>query len=139
MNKGCKACTKCGAFKDLECFNSDCTKKDGRASRCKKCLAERRKGNTTKVNRLCKYGLTQKQFEEKFRNQGSVCAACKSSTTRLKWCIDHNHACCPGAVTCGKCVRGILCYSCNIILGHCSENTDYLQGLIDYLGEYGTI
>ena len=27
--------------------------------------------------------------------------------------IDHDHRCCPGSESCGKCIRGILCSSCN--------------------------
>lgn len=32
--------------------------------------------------------------------------------------IDHDHACCPGAVGCERCVRGLLCVRCNTTLGH---------------------
>jgi hypothetical protein len=32
--------------------------------------------------------------------------------------IDHQHTCCPGGSSCGKCVRGVLCQDCNTKVGH---------------------
>lgn len=32
-------------------------------------------------------------------------------------CIDHNHACCPHDSSCGSCIRGVVCSSCNTGLG----------------------
>ena len=31
--------------------------------------------------------------------------------------FDHDHSCCPTNNTCGKCLRGTLCTSCNLLLG----------------------
>jgi hypothetical protein len=31
--------------------------------------------------------------------------------------VDHDHRCCPGERSCGKCVRGLLCRTCNRIEG----------------------
>lgn len=47
--------------------------------------------------------------------------------------VDHDHACCPGKISCGKCVRGYLCLSCNTLLGKAKDSPALLQSLIEYL------
>jgi Recombination endonuclease VII len=50
--------------------------------------------------------------------------------------IDHDHSCCPTAgVSCGKCVRGLLCSRCNWVLGNVSDDINLMLALIDYLKE----
>lgn len=54
--------------------------------------------------------------------------------------IDHDHSCCPYVpdkrgrkVSCGQCVRGLLCSNCNTALGLLGENVSRIEGLLTYL------
>ena len=57
-----------------------------------------------------------------------------------KLVIDHDHACCASVrgergrkVSCGNCVRGVLCNGCNTALGMLGEDRDRIAGLATYL------
>jgi hypothetical protein len=52
--------------------------------------------------------------------------------------IDHAKSCCPSAKTCGKCVRGVLCNRCNLMLGHARESIEILLKAAGYL-EYAVL
>lgn len=69
------------------------------------------------------YGLKRGEAEKMLLKQNNKCLICNTSSN--KWHIDHNH------IT-GK-VRGILCLSCNVLLGMSKENIDILQSAINYL------
>jgi Recombination endonuclease VII len=70
--------------------------------------------------RLSRYGLTQEEFDRLLGEQGHACAMCHTAFgDGQPIFIDHDHACCPDEKkSCGKCVRGLLCLSCNTALGH---------------------
>lgn len=59
------------------------------------------------------YGLTEADVLRMVEEQGG-CGVCGTKDPgRSWWHVDHDHGCCPGRVTCGRCVRGILCRNCN--------------------------
>lgn len=47
--------------------------------------------------------------------------------------IDHDHGCCPGGNSCGRCVRGILCNRCNTIAAAIENDPHRHQAVRDYL------
>lgn len=47
--------------------------------------------------------------------------------------VDHDHACCPGDRSCGRCVRGLICMRCNAALGMLHDDLAAAQGIADYL------
>ena len=73
-----------------------------------------------------KYGMTLEQYDELFAQQDGRCGAC-GEEERLEGplSIDHDH-------TTGI-VRGLLCRSCNLALGHAFDSPERLRQLITYL------
>ena len=47
--------------------------------------------------------------------------------------IDHDHTCCPGRRSCGKCVRGILCARHNLLIGQFENIAPHLTWVVGYL------
>lgn len=47
--------------------------------------------------------------------------------------FDHDHGCCPGNNTCGRCLRGTLCRSCNITLGKYRDHPKHRPDLLAYI------
>lgn len=47
--------------------------------------------------------------------------------------IDHDHRCCPNNGSCGDCIRGVLCRSCNTALGKLGDTSSGLSNALDYM------
>ncbi len=68
------------------------------------------------------YGLSAGDYQRLYEAQGGLCAICglttgaKGASKRLT--VDHDHKCCNGPISCGKCVRGLVCAKCNEVLGY---------------------
>ena len=103
--------------------------------RCRECDRIRQFAYRLKV----KYGLTVEQFEAMLEAQEYRCGLCGDDLDMDKHngvCVDHDHACCPGEKTCGRCLREILCGDCNQGLGRFKDDIAILQSAIAYLRQY---
>ena len=83
------------------------------------------------------YKLTEPEYEAMRESQGYACRICRRSEAdapeggRLH--IDHDHGCCPGERSCGKCVRGLLCGPCNKAIGAFGDDPELLMAAAEYL------
>ena len=82
------------------------------------------------------FGITAQEWERIFQGQRERCAVCALPLTRAQAHTDHDHSCCKAGKTgCGKCVRGILCRSCNLGLGNFKDSATRLESAIKYLSD----
>lgn len=78
------------------------------------------------------YKLTALQY---IQLRGMGCQICGSLENPH---IDHDHACCPTHKgSCGNCIRGVLCGSCNVGIGNFKDNPDLLKAAAQYLSRVG--
>jgi len=77
-----------------------------------------------------KYGITIEEYNSLFEQQNGCCAICEIHQTQLrrKLCVDHNHIN-------GK-IRGLLCDTCNRVLGYLDDNKDILYKAFKYLDNF---
>jgi len=108
---------------------------------CKTCRAisakEHRKNNPNVYRNYeykKKYKITIDVYNKVFDQQGGVCAICKQVWSK-PLVIDHDHDCCPGEKTCGKCLRALLCGNCNSGIGWLKHDIKVLKSAIKYIQE----
>jgi hypothetical protein len=140
-----QVCTGCGQQKSLDKYYLH--KQGHRWKKCKTCVqavaSNNRKNNPEKTKAQMwksglrrKYGLTPEQYEAILESQGNACAIClEPFWDRKNTHVDHDHSCCPGSFTCGKCVRKILCSKCNTALGLFNDDPARILRAASYLME----
>ena len=84
---------------------------------------EKVRENSRRQSLRRKYGISQEDYEARLRAQGGACAICGATDRKLV--VDHNHQT-------GR-VRGILCFNCNLMIGHCGEIVATLEKAAKYL------
>ena len=72
---------------------------------------------------LVRHKLTHEQAASILDIQNRGCGICSKKNGTLE--IDHDHSCChrTGTNTCGICIRGMLCHSCNTRLGRLGDSS----------------
>ncbi len=122
-----KECKTCGEVKGPEEYTPRPT---GLPSiHCKECVRVKdrarwieRKPKVAIYKRLKNYGLTEEAYQSMLIGQDYQCAICFNEE---KLYVDHCH-------TVGH-VRGLLCNTCNLLLGHAKDNTVLLESAVKYL------
>lgn len=128
-----KTCNKCGTSKPITDYYKHPTGKDGYASICKPCKAEyesSRYDSQARRERTLKegYGMSLDEYDALLADQGHSCAICGTGDpghNSGRFVVDHDH-------TTGD-VRGLLCCSCNLMLGKAYDNVSILKSAINYL------
>lgn len=154
-----KKCTKCYIEKLLDEFAKDKYSVDGLTYQCKQCrnirtneyytkypekrkqLNDRQKENrkkfynsergiesSRKAHLKRMYGISLEEYNELSERQNHKCAICNEKEIYYRnkvLCVDHCH-------TTGK-IRGLLCNTCNRVLGMFKENKEILLNAIKYL------
>lgn len=71
------------------------------------------------------FNITLEQYNALLESQDGACYICRS-VPEGNLTVDHDHGCCPGRRSCGRCVRGLLCHGCNrLLLGHIDRVTGH--------------
>ncbi len=93
---------------------------------------ESRKKSNRKY-RISSYGLTQEQSGRLLAAQQHACGMCHEPFEEGQLIhVDHDHACCRGKNrSCGKCIRGLLCHTCNIALGYIERRYVMARAYLD--------
>ena len=85
-----------------------------------------------------KFGLTLEDYDKMLSDQNGVCAICqKECKTGKGLGIDHDHKCCSGEKSCGKCIRGLLCSNCNGAIGMLQEDFKIIDRAKEYILKTG--
>lgn len=122
MEDDLKVCYLCERSLNLTAFNS-------KRRECKDCS----KG----IKLAYRYGISMEDYEQLLKEQHGVCAICERSPDEAGvLAVDHDHRCCPTQITCGNCIRKLLCNDCNISIGRFNDDFARLERAAQYLRSY---
>jgi len=120
-----KKCNKCGLSKPLKDFHR--RGKDRYQPMCKACktLSHHQKRYDLKRS----YSMSIEDYNGMLEKQDYKCAICgETCLTGQNHFVDHEHT--------NGINRGLLCRSCNLMLGYAHDDIEMLKSAIKYLKEY---
>jgi hypothetical protein len=95
------------------------------------------KARWNRAYKFTRLGITEEEFNGRLEAQGYCCTMCRLPFEEdRRICADHDHNCCETqpkarAKTCGKCIRGLLCFRCNTALGYVELYGRLAQAYLD--------
>ena len=113
-----RLCSKCKNIFPIEEFF-----KSHHKNRCQDCQSWVKRDGYLKRT----YGIDTNVYEKMLEENNNGCYICgKTQQENGKYlAVDHDHSCCSDyRVSCGKCVRGILCDTCNKAVGLLKDNAE---------------
>lgn len=144
-----RECSTCGVWKPWDQFyRSAPAQPGGRMSSCIPCRRERHPDTRTpeearRYHLARKFGITPEQFDWLLALQESLCALCDEPEIRVNpqsgqvqsLGIDHDHECEFHKPTkaCVRCIRGLLCDHCNLLIGKAEAKPLVAIRFTDYL------
>lgn len=120
-----KTCARCKKHLPGSAFYREKSRPDGLTSWCKDCFTLRQ----ATIGRFAKYGLTPQDYETMWLVQEGKCWICEvpGNKKQRSLRVDHDHK--------TGIVRGLLCSSCNLVLGLLKDNVALFEKAIRYLSQ----
>jgi hypothetical protein len=132
LENGKSFCSKCKTEKPVADFNKDKYTCTGYSRYCKFCNKKKSRATYTNNKRSHKncqlkidFGITIDDYEAMCISQNNKCGICNTEIRDKALSVDHDHKT-------GE-LRGLLCNSCNLGLGHFKDSPHILRKAINYL------
>lgn len=120
-------CSRCKRVFPIEEFQNS-----HHQSRCVECQKWVKRDAYLKQN----YGISTEQYEELLCASNGGCYICgktKDKNGGRYLSVDHDHSCCQNRKSCGKCVRGVLCDTCNRAVGLLQDSPENAMAVALYI------
>lgn len=76
------------------------------------------------------YRITIEDYKDMLNKQNGLCLICDKAR---KLVVDHDHSCCPEKLTCGNCIRGLICNQCNLVVAIIETNSNIIDSAKKYI------